>query len=121
MSLSEALEHLLPIPSARWSVLLTGGLLTPAFLAPPFLKPLLWPTATDTELLLLQLLTTILVLLIGSLVTLTFVVHAYNDQTNRHVAELARQRKELTDTAAANKKRQDEFLKPIQYDHRGIV
>lgn len=121
MNISEVLEHLLPTPSARWSAFLTGVLLTPAFLAPPFLKPLLWPTATDTELLLLQLLASILVLFVGSFTALAFIVVAYNDQTKRHSAELARQRKEFTDTAAADKKRQDEFLKPIQSDHRGIV
>lgn len=117
----ETLEHLLPTPSARWSALLTGMLLPPAFLAPPFLKPLLWPTATDKELLLLQLLASILVLLVGSFVALVSAVHAYNDQLKRHAAELAKQRKELTDTTVADKKRQDEFLKPITYDNRGIV
>ena len=86
--MNEALEHLLPIPSARWSALLTGVLLTPVFLAPPFLKPLLWPTATDKELLLLQLLASILALLIGSLTTLAQVIRAYHAQENRHQAEL---------------------------------
>lgn len=89
MNKNEALEHLLPTPSARWSVLLTGVLLTPAFLAPPFLKPLLWPTASDKELLLLQLLASILVLLIGSFVVLMLVIRAYREQEKLHQAEIS--------------------------------
>jgi len=61
------------------------------------------------------------VLLIGSFIALVSVVRAYNDQIKRHAAELAKQQKELTDTTAADKKRQEDFLKPITYDNRGIV
>ena len=88
MSMNDGLTYLLPTPLAKWSVALTCTLLLPAFQSPVFLKPLLWPTATDKELLLLQLLATMVVLLVGSLVTLALVIRAYHALSVKHEKEI---------------------------------
>lgn len=119
MDMREELILLLPTPSARWSALLTSVLLTPAFLAPSFLKPFLWPTATDKELALLQILTTTLVLLIGSLLILVSVVRAHNEQAKQHTLELQKQRQHFESLASAEKERNSNFNKKLEYPNLG--
>jgi hypothetical protein len=72
--LAEALQKLLPSQSARVSIVVTLTLLPLAFQAPQFLKPLLWPKATEQHLVVLQLVLAISVGLIGSLITLLFIL-----------------------------------------------
>jgi len=86
----DEIEHLLPTKGARWTVVLTSLLLTPAFQAPVFLKPFLWTTATEKYISLLQIIATILVLLVGSFITLYLVVRAYNELIKKHEKEIAK-------------------------------
>jgi len=70
----EKLKALLPTTQARLSASLTILLMPLAFQAPAFLKPALWPGASEKDVVLLQLSLVVLVLLIGSLITFAFVV-----------------------------------------------
>ena len=90
MNVHDEIEHLLPTKGARWTVVLTSLLLPLAWQLPEFLKPFLWTISTPKELALLQILATILVLLVGSFITLSLVVRAYNELIKKHEKEIAK-------------------------------
>ena len=72
----DELKSLLPTLASRLSLAATGSLLIPAFYTPVFLKPLLWPTISESDLVLLQLLSVLLELLVGLFVTFLCIRHA---------------------------------------------
>ena len=121
MSLLAELKDSLPTPVARWSALLTSTLLLPAFLAPRFLRPLLAPKATEAEIVLAQILLPALLVLVGSLFALISVIRAYHAHKTQHASELQNQTSVYEVMASEEKKRHDNFKKPIKYDNRGIV
>ena len=121
MSLLTELKVWLPTPVARWSALLTSILLPPSFLAPSFLQPLLAPKATEAEVILAQLLMPTLIVLFFAFATTISVIRAYHAKVKQHEIDLQQQRADLTSLASEEKKRNDEFTKPLKYDNRGIV
>jgi hypothetical protein len=60
-------------------------------------------------------------LLLCALATLLLVIRAYRDQSNQHALELQKQQAHFASTASDEKKRHDNFTKPLNYDNRGIV
>lgn len=121
MSLLTELRDLLPTPTARWSAILTSTLLLPAFLAPRFLQPLLAPTATEAEVVLAQLLVPALLALFFAYISLVSVIRSYREQSKQHALELQTHLAHFESLASEEKKRHDNFTKPLHYDHRGIV
>jgi hypothetical protein len=77
MSLLEELKHLLPTRVAKWTVALTALLLPLAIESPLFLKPLLWPTASEKDIVLYQISATALLVLVGTFVTILSIWHHY--------------------------------------------
>lgn len=74
MPMIEELKALLPTTQTRLSASLTILLMPLVFQMPFFMKPAFWPDLSEKDVVLLQLLSAVLVLLVGSLITFLLVV-----------------------------------------------
>ncbi|MDP3125028.1 MAG: hypothetical protein Q8M84_05275 [Thiobacillus sp.] len=91
MSLVEELRSLLPTRVAKWTLALTALLLPLAIKSPLFLKPLLWPTASEKDIVLYQILVTTLLLLVGLFVTIISIWHHYAFGRGRRKKQIGKQ------------------------------
>lgn len=86
MNLRNEIERLLPTKTAKWTASLTIPLLPPLFAAPHILSPLA-PAASEAEIILAQILLPTMIALIGTLVILSSVLHAYHTKSETPVPD----------------------------------
>lgn len=69
----QELKEKLPNPKSKWAASLTCGLTPLAFSLPEFLRPLVFPSASDAEIRLYQIIAGATFVIIGIAITIYFV------------------------------------------------
>lgn len=102
--LQEEVAGLLPTRATRLVALATAPLAAGGFYLPHHLSPL-WPTSTQAEIVLAQILVPALIGLVGALTLLVLVLRELHRRTRAHEAEMAaaaEEKKKLTERQTSN-------------------